>query len=232
VDPVQHVMSPDNPAVVVGWVIYQLFWIWAGGYLGCILGLFIKNYTKLIPHPDGDSKLVVTALSACKTLPIMEYLSFPFPVALAIFPDHNQEILSAFLYYTATAMFTVAFTGFLIEDAFLKLLAKILKEGERSACPPGLNKVYMFMSCAHMLTGNAAFIVGPAHIVFGIMSYFRRKYIYLGAIFQLTWCIFGTCILLTQMKKSIRVVPTVSSAIDVDPKNSLLSRFSRGNRVH
>jgi EGF-like domain len=234
IDPVQYILSPDNPAVIVGWVIYQFFWMWAAAYFGCILGLFIKNYTKLIPHPDLNSKLMERALYACKTLPIMQCPTFLFPVALAIFPDRSEEILSAFLYYFAGALFTVAFADFLIANEFLKLLSKILKETERSTCPPGLNRVYTLMFCVFILNVNGVFIVGPAHIVFGIMPYFRRKYIYLGAIFQLTWCIGGVCILISQMKKSSRIVPYASSARNRIQNNSILSRiprFSHGNRL-
>jgi EGF-like domain len=233
IDPAQNVLSPDSPAVIVGWVIYQLFWMWAAAYFGCILGLFIKNYTKLIPNPGGHGKLVENALFACANLsPVVSVPCLVFPVALALSPANHKDILSAFIYYVCFVILSVGFMIMIIAICFVRLIAKILKGKDEASHPQGLSIVYYLMFTATIIVGCGVFVIAPLHIPFGVMNSLRRKYIYLYLFLQNCWSAVSVFCLMSQMKrKSSIVAPIITSnrraSLNVEQHESLLARAKR-----
>jgi EGF-like domain len=219
IDPIENILSPDKPAVIISWVLYQLFWWWACGYLGCIFGLFITNYTKIIPRAaEGSSTLINLALKACRNLPILTVTCAIFPIAYTISPINGTHILAAFTYYTALLMATIGFAVFILSNGFVRLLAKIIQEKDAASRPPGITLVYYLMLAVNLNVITGVFLVGPLQIPFGIMLFLRRKYIYMYLFLQIVWSSSGVCILYSQMKKKPgAVVPSSHSPAPAEP---------------
>jgi hypothetical protein len=200
VDPVENIVSPGNPAVSFGWALYQLLWWWCAAYFGCIVGLFITNYTKIYPQLAEGTAEVNLALAMCRRLPVMTISYLIFPIAFALSPNNGPYILSAAVYYTALLLATVGLAIFIVSHGFVGLLAKI-REKDAASRQPGIATVYYLMLAVLLNVATGVFLVGPLHKPFGIMLFLTREYIYMYLILQIIWSSSGVFKLCSQMRK-------------------------------
>jgi hypothetical protein len=211
---------------MAGWILFQLVWPWGCGCFGKILGSFITNYTKLFPHASINTELVAKAVHVCDMLSLIPLVSiWPLFVAFILAPESEWSILAAAISYNGVLFTVIMVTQLIIARSFLYLLADIIKTKEESNRPPGIVKVYYLMLFVHAIICSGAFVLGPLHIPFAIMLYFRRKYIYFVYLLNL-FCIFaGVCTLISQMKKK-KDTPTESEQIRYFPSARILGVFS------